>query len=93
MIIIDANLCYHNLKPDRKSSYLTTFAHLFSRYCFPRLSIRVAPTGDMFKGKIEETFKGPPNVFGIVDDILIVWYDADGRDHNRKLKQVRQICN
>ena len=29
-----------------------------------------------------------PNVFGIVDNILIVEYDADGRYHNRTLRQV-----
>ena len=33
------------------------------------------------------------NVYGIADSILIVGYDAVGRDHNRTLKQVMQICH
>ena len=46
----------------------------------------------MFQQKIEAIFKEPPNVFGIVGDILIVCYDADGRDHNKTLRCVMQIC-
>ena len=29
-----------------------------------------------------------PNVLGMADDILIVGYNADGRDYNITLKQV-----
>ena len=34
----------------------------------------------MFQGKIDVIFKDLPNVFGIVDDILVVGYDSDGKD-------------
>ena len=34
----------------------------------------------MFQRKIDEIFKGLPNVFGIADDILVVGYDIDGKD-------------
>ena len=30
--------------------------------------------------------------FGIANDILIVGYDADGRDHYRTLREVIGIC-
>ena len=43
--------------------------------------------------KIDEIFKDLPNVFGTVESILIVGYHADGRDYNRALKQVMQICH
>ena len=33
-----------------------------------------------------------PIVFGIADDILIAWFDADGRDHDMRLKQVLHRC-
>ena len=46
----------------------------------------------MFQEKINEIFKGLPNLFSIVDDIFIVGYDTDGRDHGKTLKQVVQIC-
>ena len=42
--------------------------------------------------KIDKIFKDMPNVFDIADDI-IVWYDADGRNHNRTLRHVMQICH
>ena len=39
----------------------------------------------MFQQKIDDILKDLLNVFGITDDILIVGYDVDGKDHNRKL--------
>ena len=38
----------------------------------------------MFKKKLMK-FKDLPNVFGIADDILIVGYDSDGKDHNKMI--------
>ena len=47
----------------------------------------------MFQRKIDEIFKGLQNIFGKVDDPLIVRYDANDRDHNRTLRWVMQICH
>ena len=66
-----------------RTSYLTTLLCQLGRYRLIRLPFRVAPAGGMFQQKIDEIFKDVPYVFGIADDILIVWYDADSRDHNR----------
>ena len=60
---------------------------------FIRLPFGVVPVDDMFQWKINENFKGLPNVFGQAVDIFIVGYDADSRDHDRTLRQVMQICN
>ena len=49
------------------------------------------PSHDMFQQKIDEIFIDMPNVFYVVKDILIVEYDADGRDHYITLTQVMQI--
>ena len=46
---------------------------------------------DMFQRKIDEIYKGLPNVFGTAD-ILVVGYDGDGKDHDDTLKKVLQIC-
>ena len=46
----------------------------------------------MFQQKIDEIFKDLPNVFGITDDILVVGYDANGRDHDKTLTGVMHIC-
>ena len=37
-----------------------------------RLLFGAAPTGDLFQSKIDEIFKNLLDVFGIVDDILVV---------------------
>ena len=46
----------------------------------------------MFQQKIVEIFKDLPNVFGITDKILVVGYDSNGKDHDKTLWQVLQIC-
>ena len=46
----------------------------------------------MFQRKREELFSDIRNVFGITDDIIIVGFDADGRDHDVGLEQVLQRC-
>ena len=50
------------------------------------LPFGVEPTGNMFQQKINEIFKDLPSVSGIADDILVVGYDVDGRDHDKMLK-------
>ena len=49
---------------------------------FGRLQFATAPVGDMFQLKIDEIFKDLLNVFGIADDILVIGYDSDGKDHH-----------
>ena len=72
---------YHNLKLDDR--YLTTFACQFGRYRYKRLPFGAVPTCHMFQHKIDEIFKDLSNVFDIVDDILVVGYDSDGKDHGK----------
>ena len=40
----------------------------------------------MFQHKIDEIFSDMPNVFGIMDDILVMGYDDNGADHGADLK-------
>ena len=56
MSIINVNLGYHNLKLDKWSSYLTTFACPFGRYRYKWLPFGAAPAGDMFPCKTDEIF-------------------------------------
>ena len=46
----------------------------------------------MFQCKIDEIFSDMPNVFGIVDDILVIGYDEDGVDHDVAVHKVLQQC-
>ena len=84
--IIELSLGYHNLKLEKKSSYLTTFTCPFGKYIFTTLQLGVLPAGDMFPEKIDEIFKDLQNVFGITDVILVVGYGVDGRDIDRTLR-------
>ena len=83
--LIDVSSGYHNLKLDERLSYLIMFACQFGRYRYKRLLFGAAPAGDMFQRKIDKIFKELPNVFGIADDILVVGYEADGKDHDETL--------
>ena len=51
MTIINTSSGYHNMKLDKKSSYLTIFACHFGRYRFTRLQFGMMLTGDMFQQK------------------------------------------
>ena len=85
MTIIDVSSGYHNLKSERKSSNLTPFTCQFGMYRFIKLPFGVALAGDMYQRKINEIFKGLPNIFGKAYDILIVGYDDNGRYDDRTL--------
>ena len=87
MSIIDASSGYHNLKLDKKSSYLTTCACQLGRYRYKQLLFRAAPVGNMFQCKIDEIFNDMPNVFGILDDILVIANNDDGTDHDENCVQ------
>ena len=46
----------------------------------------------MFQTEIDEIFKDLPHIFGIANDILVVGYDTDHKDHDDTLERVLQIC-
>ena len=75
----------------KNSSYLTTFSCQYGRYRLTRPPFGVSPADDMLQRKISEIFKGLLKVFGIADDILIAGHNADGRNHDRTLRQMMQI--
>ena len=74
MSIINMSSGYHNLRLDKQSTYLTTFACPFGRYHYEHLPFGVALADNMFQRKIDEIFNNMPNVFGIADDILMIGY-------------------
>ena len=90
--LIDVNSGYHNLKLDERSSYLMTFRCQFGRYRYKQLPFGAALTGNMFQSKGDKIFKELLIVFGIADDILVVRYENDGKDHDDILWRVLQIC-
>ena len=82
MTIIDAGSGYYNLKLHKKS-YQTTFEHQFGRYRSTKLPFAVVPVGNMFHQNINKILEDLPNAFGITDNILVIGYDADGREKTR----------
>ena len=47
----------------------------------------------MFQQIFDEIFRDLPDVFGIAADILILVCDTGGRDHDRTLRHIMQICH
>ena len=92
MSIIDVSSDYHNLKLDKQSSYLTTFACLFGRYRYKQLPFGAVLAGDMFQCKIDKIFNDMLIVFGIADDISVIGYDKDGTDHDEAVYKVLKEC-
>ena len=90
--LIDGSSGYHNLKLYERSSYLLMFACHLIGTSTKWLPFGAEPTGDMFQRKIDEILKKLPNIFGIAGDILVVGYEADGKDHDETLWRVLQIC-
>ena len=43
--------------------------------------------------KIDQLFSGMPNVFGIADDMLIICFDEQGKDHDETLEKVLQYAD
>ena len=84
LTLIDTNSSDHNLMPDEKS-YLATFVHWFGRFRYIRLLFGVAPVSEMFQRMRDKIFKELAIVFIIADDVLVVVYDNDGTNHDRKL--------
>ena len=89
--LIDASSGYHNPKLDGRSSYLIHMSIWQVQIQKATLFV-AAPTSDMSQCKTDKIFKDLPNAFGIMDDNLVVGYDGDGKDHDKTLWQVLQIC-
>ena len=83
--LIDVSSGYHSLKLDERSSYLMMLAYQFGRYSYKQLPFGTAPAGDMFQRKNDEIFKELSNVFSTADDILVVGYEADSKDHDKNI--------
>ena len=58
-------------------------------YRYKWLPFGAALTGDMFQWKIDEIFKDLSNEFGTADDVLVVGYEADGKDHDETVQCYR----
>ena len=47
---------------------------------------------DMFQCKIDKIFSDMLNIFGIMDDILVIGYDENGADHDAAVHKMLQRC-
>ena len=92
MSIFDASSGYHNLRLDKKSSYMTTFSCLFGRYQYKHLPFGAVPAGNMFQHKIDKIFNDMPNIFGIADNILVIGYGKNRADHDKAVYSMLKQC-
>ena len=72
MTLISASWGYHNLKFDKNSLFLTTFACHLAGTDLP--DYHSVPAGDMFQQKMMRSSKMYKIFFGIADDILITGF-------------------
>ena len=63
----------------------------FGRYRYKQLPFGTAPTGNMFQRKIDGICEELSDVFGIADNILVVGYNINGRDHKNTQQRVLHI--
>ena len=56
------------------------------------ITIWSSPSRRYVPKKNIKKFKDLPNIFGVANDILVVGYYRDGKDHDDKLQRVLQIC-
>ena len=68
---VDTKKGYWHVALDHESSLLCTFNTPFGRYRFKRLPFGVKLSQDIFQRKLDEVYKGIPNVMGIADDIVV----------------------
>ena len=52
-----------------------------------RLPFGVAPAGHLFQQQNRRNLQDLPNIFVITDDIYVVGFEADGRDHEEHLSR------
>ena len=69
--VADTDKGYWHIELEEESSLLCTFNTPFGRYRFKCLPFRVSVSQDIFQRKLDEVYKGIPNVTGIADDIII----------------------
>ena len=67
------------------------FACQFGRYTYKQLPFGAAPAGNVFQRKSDEIFK-KCQMYLHCDDILVVGYKADGKDHDETVQRVLQRC-
>ena len=89
--LTDASSGYHHLKPNERSSHLMMFTCQFGRYRYKMLPFGAVPAGVMFQRKTDKIFKELPNAL-IANGILVVGYEANGKDHDETSQRVLQIC-
>ena len=82
--VIDLKKGFWHVELDEDSSLLCTFNTPFGRYRFKRLPFGVRVSQDVFQRKLDEAFRGIPNVTGIADDILVS--GATLEEHDKALK-------
>ena len=89
LTLTDASLGCHHLKV----IICNHLAAQFGNYRSARLPFRVAWSGNMFQQKNRSDLQGLSRCFWDCRWFLVVSYDSDGRNHNRILRWVIQICH
>jgi hypothetical protein len=79
--VLNAKCSFWQIKLDRNSSFLTTFATPFGRFRYLRMPYGISAASEVFQRSMEQIFVGLPCAI-IVDDIIVGGRDL--KEHDEK---------
>ena len=93
LTILDAKSGFWHLLLDAASSLLTTFAIAGEgRFCFIKLPFGLNCSGDYFQLKLDMLYRDMKLQTGIADDMIIMGYQDDGKDHDEAVVKCLKIA-
>ena len=93
---LDANSEFYQIPLDPKSTKVTTFITLFSRYYYSRLPIGITSAPKHFHRRISKNFTSVTGTVSMMDDFLI--FGKNQEEHDKHLavvlkKDSRSLAN
>ena len=89
--MVDTKKGYWHVALDHESSLLCTFNTPFGRYRFRRLPFGITLSQDIFQRKLDEVYRGIPNVMGIADDIVVC--GSTKAEHDQAFRKLlKAVC-
>ena len=90
--VLDCSKGYWHQPLDDESSYLTTFNTKIGHFRFTRMPFGATIAGNVFQCKLDSIFLNLDNVMIIADDIMVIGYQEDERDHDKAFTQLLETA-
>ena len=87
--VLNCSKGYWHQPLDDESSFLTTFNTEIGQFRFTVMPFRATVASDIFQRKLDSIFLHLENVTIIADDIMVIGYQEDERDHDITITVIR----